>query len=98
MVTPFGAAREIVDEGVTGFVRSTVAGLAAAIRDSSTLDRGACRAAVADRFSAERFVSEHVACYERALSGREAGTSICLSEETAARLAAHSSFSSLTRI
>jgi glycosyltransferase involved in cell wall biosynthesis len=68
VVTPCGAAREIVDDGVTGFVRATVAGLALGVQSASSLDRRACRAAVADRFSAERLVADHIACYERAVA------------------------------
>jgi len=67
VVTPRGAASEIVDDGVTGFVRTTVAGLAAGVQNASTLDRRACRAAAVERFSAERFVADHVACYEQTI-------------------------------
>jgi glycosyltransferase involved in cell wall biosynthesis len=67
VVTPCGAAAEIVDDGVTGFVRATIAGLTAAAQRSSSLDRRACRAAAAQRFSADRFVADHVACYARTI-------------------------------
>jgi glycosyltransferase involved in cell wall biosynthesis len=67
VVTPCGAAREIVDDGVTGFVRASIAGLTVAAQNSSSLDRRACRAAAAQRFSADRFVADHVACYERTI-------------------------------
>jgi glycosyltransferase involved in cell wall biosynthesis len=68
VVTPRGAAREIVDDGVTGFVRSTIAGLALGAQNASGLDRAACRAAVERRFSADRFVADHIACYEQTIA------------------------------
>jgi glycosyltransferase involved in cell wall biosynthesis len=68
VVTPRGAATEIVDDGVTGFVRETTAGLTVGVRNVSSLDRGACRDAVARRFSSERLVADHVACYERTIT------------------------------
>jgi glycosyltransferase involved in cell wall biosynthesis len=67
VVTPCGAAREIVDDGVTGFVRASIAGLTVGVQRASGLDRRACRDATALRFSAERFVADHVACYERTI-------------------------------
>ena len=75
VVTPCGAAPEIVDHGITGFVRSTVAGLAIGVNRAPTLDRDACRAAAAaERFSSERLVAEHIKCYEQAIAGTWAPT------------------------
>jgi glycosyltransferase involved in cell wall biosynthesis len=74
VVTPCGAAREIVDDGVTGFVRASIAGLALAAQRSPSLDRRACRAAAVQRFSADRFVAEHLACYERTIEREWTGT------------------------
>ena len=68
VVTPCGAASEIVDDGVTGFVRATAAGLTMGVQNASGLDRRACRAAVVERFSAERLVADHVACYEQTIA------------------------------
>ena len=62
-----GAAPEIVDDGVTGFVRDTDEELLDAIEVIDTLDRAACRTAVEQRFSAEAMVASHVALYERLL-------------------------------
>lgn len=64
LVTPRGAAPEIVDDGVTGFVRSRVGELAAVVPAVAALDRRACRRAVENHFSAARMVAEHVALYE----------------------------------
>jgi glycosyltransferase involved in cell wall biosynthesis len=63
-----GAAPEIVDHGVTGFVCDTDSELVPAISQISELDRAACRRAVESRFSAERMVSDHLALYEHLLA------------------------------
>lgn len=68
VVTPQGAANEIVDDGITGFVRSTAAGLAHGLQYAPALDRSACRAAITERFTPERLVAEHVACYREAIA------------------------------
>jgi glycosyltransferase involved in cell wall biosynthesis len=58
-----GAAPEIVDEGVTGFLCSDQDGLVEAVDRVGELDRAACRAAVVERFSTERMVADHIALY-----------------------------------
>lgn len=69
VATPFGAAPEIVDDGVTGLLCPNGITLAAALPDAAGLDRAACRAAAVRRFSTERMVGEHVRLYEGLLSG-----------------------------
>ena len=64
VATPVGAVAEIVDDGITGFVRASGVDLSEAVRQVPTLDRGACRAAVEERFSADRMVGDHVTLYE----------------------------------
>jgi glycosyltransferase involved in cell wall biosynthesis len=71
VATPCGAAPEIVDDSITGFLRTDVASLAAAVTHVGGLDRSACRRAVEERFSATRLASEHVEGYRAAL--RRAG-------------------------
>jgi glycosyltransferase involved in cell wall biosynthesis len=72
LATPRGAAPEIVDHGVTGFLGSGDELVAAAGR-LGELDRTACRAAVAERFSTTRMVEEHLDLFSRILAAREAG-------------------------
>jgi glycosyltransferase involved in cell wall biosynthesis len=67
IATPAGSAPEIVDDGVTGFLRSGRLPLAAALLDARQLDRAACRAVAAHRFSTERMVAEHIRVYEEVL-------------------------------
>ena len=67
IATPCGAAPEIVDDGVTGYLRSCQTGLVEALASVPALDRDACRRAAKERFSAARMVDDHVAVYERSL-------------------------------
>ena len=69
LTTPFGAAPEIVEDGVVGFVRSEEAGLVEALGRLGEIDRGACRRHVEERFSAERMVAKHLAVYRAAATG-----------------------------
>lgn len=61
---PLGAAPEIVDHGVTGYLCGSADALPAAIDAVDSLDRAACRLAVLQRFSTARMVAEHVELYE----------------------------------
>jgi glycosyltransferase involved in cell wall biosynthesis len=70
ITTPFGAAPEIVEDGVVGYVRADEAGLVSALTRVHEIDRGACRRIVEERFSVEVMVAKHVAVYERAAYGR----------------------------
>jgi len=79
LVTPRGAAPEIVDDGVTGFVRPGVGELTSLVPRVASLDRHACRAAAESRFSAERMASAHVALYEEVLSRRQDRATIHIS-------------------
>lgn len=63
-----GAAPEIVDDGVTGFLCTDNRDMAAAVARVDTIDRRACRAAVINRFSARRMVADHVALYQDVLA------------------------------
>jgi glycosyltransferase involved in cell wall biosynthesis len=69
VATPVGSAHEIVDDGITGFLRAGIPSLAAALLDASYLDRALCRVVVAKRFSSERMVAAHVGLYEELLAG-----------------------------
>ncbi|MDX1888815.1 glycosyltransferase family 4 protein [Mycolicibacterium sp. 050158] len=60
---PNGAAPEIVDHGSTGYLCADAAELVAAIHSVERLSRAACRAAVLQRFSTTRMVTDHLALY-----------------------------------
>jgi glycosyltransferase involved in cell wall biosynthesis len=69
VATPVGSAPEIVDNGVTGYLRSGLSQLAAALLDATELDRAQCRAVAVHRFSSERMVADHLQLYQELLSG-----------------------------
>lgn len=69
LTLPNGAAPEIVDDGVTGFLCADVEEMAKRMSDVDTLDRSACRRAVEERFSTQRMVAEHLDLYTRVLAG-----------------------------
>jgi glycosyltransferase involved in cell wall biosynthesis len=64
-----GAVGEIVDDGVTGFVRSDVEGLVEAVPRALALDRRAVRGRARERFGHSRMTDDYEALYER-LAGR----------------------------
>jgi glycosyltransferase involved in cell wall biosynthesis len=69
ITAPRGAAPEIVDHGVTGFLCRGTADMVAAVEWAGRLDRAACRAAVVERFTAARMVADHIALYNDVLNG-----------------------------
>ncbi|MGD0831453.1 MAG: glycosyltransferase family 4 protein, partial [Terracidiphilus sp.] len=62
-----GAVEEIIDDGVTGFVVSSIEEAAAAVRNVSMIDRGVCRATFERRFSARRMCHDYVHAYDRTI-------------------------------
>jgi glycosyltransferase involved in cell wall biosynthesis len=65
---PRGAAPEIVDHGVTGFLAEDEAALTAAARQLDQLDRSLCRKAARERFSLQRMVRNYERLYLRLLA------------------------------
>ena len=72
VATPMGAVGEIVDDGVTGFVRAAPADLALAVRAAGDLDRLACRRAVVERFSKTRMAERHLRVYRSVVEAEPA--------------------------
>jgi glycosyltransferase involved in cell wall biosynthesis len=66
--TLIGSAPEIVEHGRTGYL-GNVGELADFLQAAEDLDRGACRAAVEERFSAERMVSDHLQLFTELIEG-----------------------------
>lgn len=60
--TASGAAPEIVDNGITGYL-APLQELARLLPLAATLDRAACRATVEERFSARKMVADHLDLY-----------------------------------
>ena len=67
-----GSAPEIVEHGRTGFICTDEADMAQRVAEVDDLDRRACRASVAERFSRGHFIDRHVALYRRVLNGHRA--------------------------
>jgi glycosyltransferase involved in cell wall biosynthesis len=62
-----GSVPEVVAHGRTGFVCRTLGEMIAAVAEVPRLDRRACRAHVAERFSVERMADGYEAVYRRVL-------------------------------
>jgi glycosyltransferase involved in cell wall biosynthesis len=60
-----GAVGELVEDGVTGGVFTSLDALVAKIDDVSALDRARIRARALERFGPDRMVNEHVEVYRR---------------------------------
>jgi glycosyltransferase involved in cell wall biosynthesis len=65
VATYAGAAPEIVEDGVTGFLAGDEGQLAVALTKVDQIDRWSCRRAAEQRFSGERMVAEHLSVYRR---------------------------------
>ncbi len=72
VATPVGAVGEIVDDGITGFVRAAPAELALAVLAAGDLDRPACRRTVVQRFSIARMAEHHVRLYRSVVEAQSA--------------------------
>jgi glycosyltransferase involved in cell wall biosynthesis len=67
VATPCGSAPEIVADGKTGFLRSEVPSLAAALNHARELDRHRCRETAVSCFGTSRMVDAPVGLYTRLL-------------------------------
>lgn len=73
---PEGAAPEIVDDGVTGFLCRDEDDMVRAVGRLGEIDRAACRTTMELRFSTARMVAEHVDLYGEVLQGRWAAPAV----------------------
>jgi glycosyltransferase involved in cell wall biosynthesis len=67
ITTPSGAAPEIVDDGVTGYVCATSRAMRSAIEAVDQIERTRCRDAVLRRFSLDRMVGGYLDVYGAAI-------------------------------
>jgi glycosyltransferase involved in cell wall biosynthesis len=63
-----GSMRELIEDGTTGIIASSVADAAAAVERARSFDRGAIRLSAARRFGRDRMVDGYVDVYRRVLS------------------------------
>ncbi len=69
---PQGAAPEIIDHGLTGYLSEDLGALAGYLRSVDRIDRAKCRSQVKARFSVERMVERHVQVYNEVAEARDA--------------------------
>lgn len=62
---PCGSVPEIIENGVSGFIVTSVEAAVAAVTACAGLDRAACREAFERRFTAGRMAADYVAVYRR---------------------------------
>lgn len=68
IATRRGSMPELTEDGATGFLVDSVEEAVAAIARVGEIDRAACRARVAERFSVERMADDYLALYRRILA------------------------------
>ena len=68
-----GAAPELIDEGITGYLADSAEELAAQVVRSLALDRHRIRRVAESRFSAQRMAAEYARLFERVLEHRAPG-------------------------
>jgi glycosyltransferase involved in cell wall biosynthesis len=68
---PRGAAPEIIEDGVTGYMCHDEAGMVEAFSRLDRLDRHACRRSFEERFTSQRMVEDHLNLYEEITTPRE---------------------------
>ena len=61
----------VVDEGVTGYVVSTVPEMVARLNDIDKIDRAVCRSTAEARFDVSRMARDYIRAYEQVLSKTE---------------------------
>ena len=67
---PNGSVPEVLEDGVSGFVVSSVEEAATAVDRAASLDRRQVRARFDARFTADRMARDYVALYETLLGRR----------------------------
>lgn len=72
--TALGAAPEIVDNGITGYL-APLEKLPGLLPMAATLDRAVCRSTVEERFSARRMIADHLDIYSDMLANHLLGNS-----------------------
>ncbi len=68
ITTRFGAAPEVIEHGVTGFLADTLEEIPQYLERIDEIDPEVCRRVALERFSPERMAREYLALYEEALN------------------------------
>jgi len=67
---PGGSVREIIDDGVTGFIVNTIEDGVDAVRRIHTIERSRCRETFERRFTVRRMASQYVDIYRQVITKR----------------------------
>jgi glycosyltransferase involved in cell wall biosynthesis len=67
LTCPCGSVPELLEDGVTGFIRKDVDGLVAAVKRLGEIDRHAVRRYAAQRFDTRRMAEEYVTIYSQVI-------------------------------
>jgi glycosyltransferase involved in cell wall biosynthesis len=65
-----GSVPELIEDGVTGFIVSTVEEAVQAVSQVPTVSRGCCRQVFEERFSVTRMVEDYLQIYHRLVEKR----------------------------
>jgi glycosyltransferase involved in cell wall biosynthesis/transcriptional regulator with XRE-family HTH domain len=65
--TPRGALPELVEDGVTGYLATSIGDLAGAIAAADRIDRRTCRQHAESRFTMQHMTNQHEALYRRVI-------------------------------
>ncbi len=69
---PFGSVREVIEEGVTGFIVTSEEAAVAAVKKIPSLDRGRIRAEFDRRFTARHMAENYIQVYEQLAASQQA--------------------------
>lgn len=69
---PYGSVREVIEDGVNGFVVPDIAGAVEAAKKIDQIDRKKCRRRFEERFTAARMAEDYLALYSRLVDGHTA--------------------------
>lgn len=67
VATPHGSVPELIEDGATGFIRTSEDELINVLARVGELDRSYCRQVAQERFSTKRMVQEHLRLYQQIL-------------------------------
>jgi glycosyltransferase involved in cell wall biosynthesis len=70
LTRPLGAAQEVVQDGMTGYIRAADEDLVDAVRELPALDRAACRRDAEKRFDTSRMTDDYMRLYEQLLASQ----------------------------
>jgi glycosyltransferase involved in cell wall biosynthesis len=87
VATPRGSAPEIIEDGVTGYLRKDWSDLANALLKAADLDRAMCRAVACQRFDSDAMVGKHVQLYADLLCTETPSVEELAAETSAPKLA-----------